>query len=249
MVKDTSLLSALPVIAELIYQTGAIGASTFKLFPALPRGDALLPDHRRACSACSSSYLERRYGKGFGARAGRSADAPPTARGARIARLVRALNVTKSFHKVEVLKGIDLDVSRRRGRLPARPVRVGQDDLPALHQPAGDHRRWPDLGRRRPDGLRRARRPAAPADRQGDRHPAARDRHGLPAVQPVPAHDRAGERRRGPGQGPRGQQEGRDCGGRGAAGAGRPGRQARAPTRPSSPAGSSSGWRSPGRWP
>ena len=46
--------------------------------------------------------------------------------------------------------------------VPARPVRVGQVDLPAVHQPARDDRRRPHLGRRRPHGLRGPRRHAAP---------------------------------------------------------------------------------------
>ena len=66
----------------------------------------------------------------------------------------------------------------RRGRLPARAVRLGQDHLPALHQPARDDRRRPDLGRRRPDGLRGPQRHAAPPHRQADRRPAPRHRHG-----------------------------------------------------------------------
>ena len=122
--------------------------------------------------------------------------------------LVHAVNVHKAFHGTEVLKGIDLDVAAGEVVCLLGPVRLGQDDLPALHQPARDHRRRPDLGRRRPDGLRRARRQAAPADRQADRRAAPRDRHGLPAVQPVPAQDRAAEHHGGAGPG-QGREEGR----------------------------------------
>ena len=79
---------------------------------------------------------------------------------------------------------------------------------------------------------------------------APRHRDGVPALQPVPAHDRAGEHHRGARRGSRASrrtQADRDR--PRAAGAGRAGRQGDGPTRPSCPAGSSSGWRSPGRWP
>ena len=60
----------------------------------------------------------------------------------------------KSFHGNEVLKGIDLDVRRGEVVVPARAVGFGQDDVPALHQPARVDRRRPHLGRRRPRGYR-----------------------------------------------------------------------------------------------
>ena len=70
--------------------------------------------------------------------------------------MVHADNVTKAFHGTEVLKGIDMEVQPRRGGLLHRALRLGQDHLPALHQPARDDRRRPDLGRRRADGLPRS---------------------------------------------------------------------------------------------
>ena len=54
----------------------------------------------------------------------------------------------------------------------------------------------PPLGRRRARRLPRAGRQAPRAARARDRAQARRDRHGLPALQPVPAHDRARERDR-----------------------------------------------------
>ena len=70
----------------------------------------------------------------------------------------------------------------RRGDRRRRPVRLGQVDDAALHQRPRDDRR------------------AATSSSTGVRSPGpartinrlrARDRHGLPAVQPLPAHDRA----------------------------------------------------------
>ena len=120
----------------------------------------------------------------------------------------------------------------------ARAVRVGQVDVVPHHQPAGDHRL----------GLDHHRRPAA-ARRGTQAGPAAlRGRHGVPVVQPVRAQDDPGERHAGADEGAQEEQ------GRGArarrwscwSGSGSPLR----PTsiRRSSPAVSSSGWRSPGRW-
>ena len=86
-------------------------------------------------------------------------------------------------------------------------------------------------------------------DRPRDLRDPRRDRDGLPAVQPLPAHDRAREhhpgaargRRRLEGGGPRARA--RSC----SSGSGSPRRPTT--TRPTSPAASSSESRSPGRWP
>ncbi|MDC5698051.1 amino acid ABC transporter permease [Intrasporangium calvum] len=65
MVKDTSLLSAIPVITELFYQTSAIGSRTLLIMPAfvavtawyLIVGSVLM---------VGQFYLERYFGRGFG---------------------------------------------------------------------------------------------------------------------------------------------------------------------------------------
>lgn len=65
MVKDTSLLSAIPVITELFYQTSAIGNRTLLIMPAfvavtawyLIVGSVLMT---------GQYFLERRFGRGFG---------------------------------------------------------------------------------------------------------------------------------------------------------------------------------------
>ena len=87
--------------------------------------------------------------------------------------LVHAVNVTKAFHGTEVLKGIDMDVRRGEVVVLLGPSGLGQDDVPALHQPARDDRRRPHLGRRRPHGLRGPRRHAAPPQRQARSPPSA----------------------------------------------------------------------------
>ena len=46
MVKDTSLLSAIPIITELFYQTSAIGTRTFSDHAGLRGGDGVVPHHR-----------------------------------------------------------------------------------------------------------------------------------------------------------------------------------------------------------
>ena len=72
---------------------------------------------------------------------------------------------------------------RARGGGADRRVRLGQVDAAALRQPARDDRRRHD-----PPGRRAHHRPA---DQPGPGTPA--DRHRVPVVQPVPAHDRAGQ--------------------------------------------------------
>ena len=65
MVKDTSLLSAIPVITELYYQTSAIGNRTLLIMPAfvavtawyLIVGSVLM---------VGQYFLEKRFGRGFG---------------------------------------------------------------------------------------------------------------------------------------------------------------------------------------
>ena len=136
----------------------------------------------------------------------------------------------------------------RRGDVPGRAVRFGQDDVPALHQPPGAGQRRPAVRRRRAGRLRRARRQAARAAAARGRAAAPRHRHGVPALQPVPAPTALeniieapirvkGRRRR------RRSSEAREL----LAQVGLGG-QGERPTRRSCPAASSSGSRSPGRW-
>ena len=65
MVKDTSLLSAIPIITELFYQTRAIGTRTLQIMPALV-GATLW--YLIICSILmvGQYYLERYFGRGFG---------------------------------------------------------------------------------------------------------------------------------------------------------------------------------------
>ena len=65
MVKDTSLLIAIPVIAELNYQTGAIANREFKIMPGLVASTVW---YLIVCSVLmvGQFYLERHFGRGFG---------------------------------------------------------------------------------------------------------------------------------------------------------------------------------------
>ena len=67
---------------------------------------------------------------------------------------------------------------------------IGQVDVAALRQlPRG-----PDRGHHRGGRLQAGRRPPHPAQARADPPAPGARRHGVPAVQPVPAHDRAAER-------------------------------------------------------
>ena len=162
----------------------------------------------------------------------------------------RPRQVWKSFGKLDVLKGVDSQVQPQQTFVLLGPVGRRQVDAAALHQPPREDRRRPPVRGRRAHGL--PRRGAASArdcsDARG-RAPARRDRHGVPAVQPVPAHDRAGERHGGAGaRAARAAQAGRSA---------RPrtcwrasaSPTSRTPTPRSSRAASSSAWPSPARWP
>jgi len=80
MVKDTSLLSAIPVITELFYQTSAIGNRTLLIMPAfvavtawyLIVGSVLM---------VGQYFLERRFGRGFGTGAPNKRAARPAGAG------------------------------------------------------------------------------------------------------------------------------------------------------------------------
>ncbi len=79
MVKDTSLLNAIPVIVELFYQTQVIGNRTLKIMPSLM---AATMWYLVVCSVLmvGQYFLEKRFGRGFG-------QAPPDKRAAKAARL------------------------------------------------------------------------------------------------------------------------------------------------------------------
>ena len=65
MVKDTSLLSAIPIIAELFYQTSVIGTRTLRIMPGFVAATLW---YLIICSILmvGQHYLERHFGRGFG---------------------------------------------------------------------------------------------------------------------------------------------------------------------------------------
>ena len=96
--------------------------------------------------------------------------------------VVELTGIRKSFGANEVLKRRRPVGARRRARRDLRPVRLGQVDVAAHDQ----HARAAD--RRLGQGRRQRVRPGRLADRA-----APHGRDGLPAVQPLPAPDRAGQ--------------------------------------------------------
>ena len=211
-------------------------------------------------------YLERHYGRGAAreqspdarssgsarhrARHAEVAARPPTPETPMSEPMVKAEHVHKRFGRLEVLKGIVLEVAPGERRLPDRPVRLGQVHLPALHQPPREDRRRPALGRRRAGRLPPEGRQALRAARIGGRRKRAEigmvfQRFNLfphmtalgnvieapmPRSRASPSATRA--------------RAGRELLER----VGLDG-QGRRATRRGSRAASSSGWRSPGRWP
>ena len=119
MLKDTSLLLAIPVGTELFFQLQAIGNRTYQTFPVLVAA-TLYYLIASSVLMVGQAYLEKRFGRGFGVQA--ATDKPrgsqrPGHRGSQVStataattHLVHALNVTKSFGTNEVLKGVDLTV-------------------------------------------------------------------------------------------------------------------------------------------
>jgi polar amino acid transport system permease protein len=66
MLKDTSLLLAIPVGTELFFQLQAIGSRTFQVFPVLVAA-TLYYLIATSVMMVGQAYLERRFGRGFGA--------------------------------------------------------------------------------------------------------------------------------------------------------------------------------------
>ena len=76
MLKDTSLLIAIPLTTELFFQLQSIGSRTFRTFEVLVAA-ALFYLAASSVLMVGQSFLERRFGRGFGA------DGPRTTRLAR----------------------------------------------------------------------------------------------------------------------------------------------------------------------
>lgn len=65
MLKDTSLLIALPLTTEMFYQLSQIGSRTFQLFPVFVAA-TLYYLIATSVLMVGQAYLERRFGRGFG---------------------------------------------------------------------------------------------------------------------------------------------------------------------------------------
>ena len=140
MIKDTSLVAFVPYY-ELFFQLQSIGARTFQLFPMLVAA-CLWYLAMTSVLMVGQHYLEKRYaprhpaqhrpGRAYVAAAapgcgGRARAVPDGRRSRRPAQvMVKAEAVRKRFGRLEVLKGIDLEVLPRRGDVHrrARPARA-----------------------------------------------------------------------------------------------------------------------------
>ena len=117
--------------------------------------------------------------------------------------MIELEGVSKFFGTFQALDGHQSAGRPAGGRRRDRAVGLGQVDDDPLHQPARGARRGPDRRRRR---------------RADQRHPQhrgdpPRDRDGVPAVQPLPAHDGARQRHARPAPGAADAQgEGRGAG-------------------------------------
>ena len=161
--------------------------------------------------------------------------------------LVRARNVHKSFGENEVLKGIDLDVMPGEVVVILGPSGSGKSTFLRCI----NHLEAIDRGSIEVDGEQIGYRAPATggckAFRPRHRRAAPQDRHGVPAVQPLSAHDGSGEHRRGSDRRPQAEPPGRRGVRHGAAWPGSASPTRPMPIRGSSRAASSSGSRSRGR--
>nr|WP_246486542.1 ABC transporter permease subunit [Kribbella qitaiheensis] len=72
MLKDTSLLIGLPVIAELFYQLQSLGSQYYKTFPIMVAA-TLYYLAATSVLMVGQYFLERRFGRGFGGGSQRAA--------------------------------------------------------------------------------------------------------------------------------------------------------------------------------
>ena len=198
-------------------------------------------------------YLERAFGqadRGPLARAGKALRGVPLVRSARVdsGPLLRAVGVEKSYGHTEVLGGIDLEVHKGQVVCLLGPSGAGKSTFLRCI----NHLETIDAGQIWVDGE-----PIGFRQRGGKLYElrerdVARQRRDIGMVfqrfNLLRAPDRAGERRRGPDPGARGQTGRSPQAGARSCSTASGSRTAATPTRRSCPAGSSSASRSPGRW-
>ena len=216
MLKDTSLVAFVPYY-ELFFQLQAIGARTFQLFPMLVAA-CLWYLAMTSVLMVGQHFLERRYAAAPGAAPtgpqrtslvrtwlrlpsnwGGSMSADVGQRPTR--RWSRPRRVRKCFGRLEVLKGIDLEVLPREVMCIIGPSGSGKSTfLRCINhlEKINGGRLWVDGEL---VGYRQQRRQAVRAAGEGGGRAPPGHRHGVPALQPLPAHDRARQRHRGAGPG------------------------------------------------
>jgi hypothetical protein len=150
--------------------------------------------------------------------------------------IIEMIGVHKWFGDFHVLKDINLRVRKGERSSSAAPRAPASRPDP-LHQPAGGA----------PEGADHRRRHRADQRRQEDRRDPPRGRHGVPALQPVPASDDARELLPRADLGEEGAQGRRPRRSPCAISSGSRSPSRRTNIRASSPAASSSAWRSPAR--
>ena len=278
MLKTTSLLAVLGGGIELFGRLQSIYAQTFQIIPLLVVASAWYLIVTSILTV-GQARLEAHFGKGFGAeeteaaekRADRRAERAPgqareggpswltghlidAATAAADAQtggqpMVKAEQVWKSFGKLDVLKGVDFVVQPQQTFVLLGPSGGGKSTLLRCI----NHLEKIDAGRLYVAGelmgyRERGKRPAR--DEGARRGQAARlDRHGVPALQPVPAQDRDRERHGSADDGAARAPQAGGAGGDRPADAGRTRREARHLPGAALAAASSSASPSPGPWP
>src|SRR6266498_3374011 len=132
MLKDTALLAFVPVTNELFFQLQAIGARTFRVFPMLVAA-CLWYLAMTSVLMVGQFFLERYFSRGFGTGGRRGVLGMATdpsgvaATGLGDERvMVKAEGVHKRFGRLEVLKGIDLEVKPREVTVMLGPSGSGK---------------------------------------------------------------------------------------------------------------------------
>ena len=260
MLKTTSLVSVIAVDRAALRGAADL-LGQLQDDPAADRGEHLVPGRHDACSTIGQYYLERHYGRGATRDAAARRRCSVSADRARAARMRRELSADERADGQG--RGVCTSASAGSRCCRASRSRCSRARSMCMLGPSGsgkstflrciNHLEKIDAGRLWVDGelvgYRAGGRQALRAARREVCAQARRDRHGLPALQPVPAHDGARERDRGAGA----RQEAcrrrrRAARGAGAARAASASPTSSTPTRRSSPAASSSASRSRGRW-
>ena len=162
MLKNTSLVIVLGSVFDLLFEAQQIYAATYQTIPLLIVA-SIWYLAMTSVLYVGQFFVERRFLAGSHApsgspcaRAGWAWAAVDRGRRARDRADRQGRGGARALRRLEVLKGIDLEVAARRGGVPARAVGLGQVDVSCAASTSWRRSLGPGVGRRRAGGVPRS---------------------------------------------------------------------------------------------